>query len=144
MKGTVGFWRANRTRRSVPAQCAFLTLWVLAVAAVLIPLAYRTSGTAGVIAAASAALVCYGSATLALLLTDRFRGPDLAVIGLLVGMFCRTGLPLVIALVIHLRTKALSEAGLPVYLLVFYLLCLAVETRLSLPDDGRTSAAKIS
>ena len=144
MKGTVGFWRASRARRSVPARFAFLTLCVLAVAALLIPLAYRLSGMAGVVAAASGALVCYAGAALALLLADRFRGPDLAALALLVGMFCRTGLPLMTALVIHLRTKALSEAGLPVYVLVFYLLCLAVETWLSLPEDGRTSAAKMS
>ena len=79
-----------------------------------------------------------------LLLSDRLRGPDLAALALLLGMFCRTGLPLMMAVVIHLRTKVLSEAGLPVYLLVFYLLCLAVETWLSLPEQGRTSAADVN
>ena len=108
----VGFWRASRARRSVPARCAFLALWVLALAAPLIPLAYRLSGVPGAVAAASGALVCYVGAALALLLTDRLRGPDLAAFALLIGMLCRTGLPLVTALVIHLRTKAFIEAGL--------------------------------
>ena len=144
MKGTDGFWRRSAAPQSVWVRCAILGLGVLAVAAFLIPLSFQLDGTSGVAAATAAALVCYTGAALALLLGDRFRGPDLAVVGLLVGMFCRTGLPLATALVIHLRTTALSEAGLPIYLLVFYLFCLAVETWLSLPDAGRqTSAAKM-
>lgn len=146
MRGTVSFsfWRGSRARRSISARCALLALSVLLVAALVVPLAYRSSGVPGVVAAALAALICFAGAAAALLLNDRLRGPDLAAPALLLGMLCRTGLPLVTALVIHLRAKELSEAGLPICLLIFYLLCLAVETWLSLPEEGRTSAANVN
>ena len=144
MKGTEVFWRRSPAQQSVWARCALLGLGVLAVAAFLSPLSFQLDGTSGVVAAIAAALVCYTGAALALLLGDRFRGPDLAIVGLLVGILCRTGLPLATAGVIHLLSKTLTDAGLPIYLLVFYLFCLAVETWLSLPDAGRqTSAAKM-
>ena len=50
------------------------------------------------------------------------------------------GIPLVGALVFHLQGGVLAEAGLLVYLVVFYPVSLGVETYLSLPPTGPTRA----
>lgn len=129
MKGRVATIRAW----GVPAQLWLLAAVVVAVYALVAPVAYWVTGMAGLVATAAAAGVCWIGAAGALAVSRAFRGPNRALHGVLCGMLLRTGLPLVSALVLQLSIDALADAHLLVYFLVFYPITLLVETILSLP-----------
>ena len=84
-------------------------------------------------AALVAALVCWFGSTAALVLTAISRGPQGALISLLVGMLFRMGLPLLAGIWLTRSSPALAEAGVFGAILVFYLVTLVVETLLVLP-----------
>lgn len=104
-------------------------LWLLAV------VGWGLSGWPGVAAVAVAGGICWASGSVALLASHACRQPDHFLLGVLLGMLTRMGVPLAFGLVIHLRRGPLTEAGFLYYLLVFYLCVLAVETVLSLPPE---------
>ena len=99
------------------------------------------SGVMGLLAAGTAAAVCLIGAIGALIASDHFRGPSRALHGLAWSMAARTGLPLLLALVLRLQRGALFKAGAVYYVLVFYFVALAVEMPLSLPVGTRTKDA---
>ena len=101
--------------------------------------ALRDGGSVGFVAVGVAGGICWGSASGAMLMSRYLQslGATLAVI--LVPMALRTGVPLLLALAIRLRGQGLVDAGLVYYLLVFYLVAMAVEVPLSLPRAGRAS-----
>ena len=92
--------------------------------------------TGGIAAATLAAGVCLASASAALLMSRWLHNPANGVAGMLLPMVARTGLPLLLALIVRLRGQGLVEAGLVYYLVGFYLLALAVEVPMSLPRVG--------
>jgi hypothetical protein len=51
---------------------------------------------------------------------------------ILFGMLSRTLIPLVLGVLLHAKVPVLAEGGMIFYLLVFYLLTLALETALLL------------
>ena len=105
--------------------------------AAVAPVANAVSGPAGLAAAAVAAGLCLTGAGLALAASRRFREPDNAWQGVLIGMLLRMGVPLLSALPIQFCGGRLAEAGVLVYLVVFYPVTLFVETALSVPLKDR-------
>ena len=112
--------------------CLWLTLALAAVFPAFAAFGFVQSGAMGIAAAAVAALVCWVGASAALLLVGLFRAPEQALVGLLLGMFFRMGLPLGAALLLSLQGGALVEAGVMYMLILNYLLALVLETLLSL------------
>jgi hypothetical protein len=127
-------WAESAGRR-LAFRGGVLGLAVAALAAVLLPVAGLMDGRAGVGAAAAAAAVCVAGAASALGISHLLRGPELALPSLLLGMAARTGLPLLLAMVIQFRGGPLADAGFLYYLLVFYPVTLSLETILSLPPN---------
>ena len=111
--------------------CVILTVVVVAALPVCGFWMFHRAGTAGIVASLVGAVVCWLFATIALVVTHRFRGANNAVTGLLVAMLARTGGPLVCALLLTNNSRSLAEGGIFQAILLFYLLTLAVETYLS-------------
>ena len=105
------------------------------------PLAYEISGPRGPLAAAVAAAVCLAGAVAAVVAASLFRGPSAGLYSLAMGMLARTILPLFAGVVLTMNVAWLKSAGMIVYLLVFYLATLAVETALLVAQisDGAKS-----
>ena len=133
----MGTWFANLRNRSLPARGAFLGLVMLGMYALVAPVAGYCGGSAGLWAAATAAVLCLAGAGLALVISQALRSPKHALYGMLLGMAARMGVPLAFALACHLHGGALAEAGLLYYLLALYPVTLAIETALSLPGGDR-------
>lgn len=114
-------------------------LWLTAaVIGLLVPagsIGFAYAGPWGLIAAGVAAIVCWFAASLALALAAFVSGPNAALAVMLLGMAIRMSLPL--GMFFWLRQYAeLTQAGFVLQLGLFYLLMLAVETWLMLPDVG--------
>jgi hypothetical protein len=124
---------ANLRSLGLGGRLAVLTLLMLLLYLAAAPVAWTTSGGAGLLAAGTAGATCLIGAVAALSLSNCFRGPWRALHGVLLSMAARTGLPLLLALALVLERGALFRAGGVYYLLVFYFAALAVETPLSLP-----------
>lgn len=123
---------------------ARLGILAASVAALLLAVggaAWAFQGPAGAFAAGLAAVVCLAGAALALGASWWLADPSQALANILVGATLRMGVPLGIALAVHLHGGPLAKGGLLYYLLVFYPVTLGIETVLSLPhrasDAGR-------
>ena len=68
--------------------------------------------------------------------------PSQAIANVLVGMMLRMGMPLGVALAVHLRGGLLAGGGFLYYLLLFYPVTLGVETALTLPRSGGAAGRK--
>ena len=84
----------------------------------------------GIFTAGVALFVCFACGLLSMLVTDPLRQPKSALQHLLLSTGIRTGIPLVLLMVIYLRPGPMTEAGFVYYLLTFYLVSLLVETGL--------------
>jgi hypothetical protein len=91
---------------------------------------YARHGGTGIISATIAVLVCLIASSLALVITV-WAGPQGGVGGLLLSLFCRTGLPLIAGLLLTQLNHALARAGVFGMILICYLVTLAAETVLS-------------
>jgi hypothetical protein len=141
----MGTWWVNLRSRSLAARAVFLGLFVAGFFALLAPLVAWWRGAAGVGAAAVAAAACLAGAGTALLVSDRLPRAQHALVGLLLAMGARMGIPLALAAGCLVCGGALVEAGVLFYLLIFYPLTLGVETALSLaPPAPRVPGSKVS
>ena len=132
--------RLDRLRNAaLPLQSAVLALVVVVVFGLVAPVAGSLKGVAGLTAAAVAAALCLAGAGVALLASRLPRGPNGAMVGMLLGMTARMGIPLGVGFLFHIRGGPLAEAGLLYYLLAFYPITLALETWLSLPASQPAS-----
>lgn len=122
--------RADNPVPSLAWSSGVLAAATLGCCAVAGPAAFLLSGRMGLGAACLAALSCYLGATGALLLAHWFRGPKNLLPRVLGGMFLRMTVPLAAVLGVQLTRSPLAEAGFVYYLLMFYLVTLAVETGL--------------
>lgn len=130
---------------SRPTGFAARWLWLSGVAFIaLVPAAligFSSAGPAGVTAAGTAAAVCWFAASVALCLAALVQGPQAALATLVFGLVFRMGFPLAMFAWLR-RFSELTDAGFVWQLAFFYLLMLAVETWLTLPDlSQRTSAS---
>lgn len=96
----------------------------------------------GILAAATAAVVCLVGAEAALLITIWFRDTEMKIPSVLLGTIFRTGIPLVFGMLAYYAGGPLAEAGLFGMILVYYLLTLAVETILAVQLVSKTSTYK--
>jgi hypothetical protein len=122
----------NPRNRGVAARLGLLATTMGLALAAAAPVAMRRGGLVGIEAAATAALLCFGGAILALIVVDRLRTPNGALMGLWIGLMLRTVAPFVAGMAIHLHGGPLAQAGLVWYLLAFYPIAIAVGTILSL------------
>jgi hypothetical protein len=84
------------------------------------------------LASAVAASVCLVASSLALVVTAYGTGGRQgAVGGILLGLFCRTGLPLIVGLLVIHGSQALARANVFGMILIYYLVTLVAETVLS-------------
>ena len=98
----------------------------------VVPVAWVISGAEGVAAAVAGAFLCFSGGLLALVWNLAFSGPKLLVVRILGGMLPRMGVPLLGGLVLQITVEPLAEAGVLIYLLIFYPALLSLETWLSL------------
>ena len=93
--------------------------------------AHAKFGPTGGLAAALAAVICYLAALGALLVAAFTAGRPSGATGALLGIGLRTGIPLIAAIGVPAIEPRLGAAGFFPLVLSFYLICLAVETVLS-------------
>ena len=128
------FFRLRNARLTV--QLAALLVAVLCVYAVVAPIAGRLEGGLGVAAAAIAAGLCLAGAGVSLAAANVLGARDRVLRGMLIGIIARMIIPLGFGVGLHFYSRPLAEAGLLVYLLVFYPVTLAVDTALALPGGN--------
>ncbi len=129
-------------RLNLPLACLTLALIVAAVLAIVSHFESVRHGAVGVAAAALAAGVCWLSCTVALIVAAATpRKSTDAVVGTLVAMSLRMGLPLIVGMVFDLSGGPLAAVGVFRLIVVFYLVTLAAETTLSLCLKERATRA---
>jgi len=133
----MGSWFQDLQRRGLGYRAAVLGLPVLVLYLLVAPIALYVSGAMGLIAGAIGAFVCLLGAIIALVIQDVVGRVADPVSSVLVGMAARMGLPLAVALVLHISRGPLAQAGVLYYFLVFYPVTLTVETALSLPPPQK-------
>ncbi len=102
------------------------------------PVAWVISGAEGVAAAVAGAFLCFSGGLLSLVWNLAFPGPKLLIVRVLGGMLPRMGVPLMGGIVLQITVEPLAEAGVLIYLLVFYPALLSIETWLSLSSLDTT------
>ena len=124
--------------------CVILSLSVVFAFPVVGYFAYLRGGVDGVKSAGVAALVCWVAATAALLVSGSVKQSPSGVAGILLASALRFGLPLAAAILLQSGGGNFAEAGFLSWIVLFYLITLAVETTLSLllqrnqnQSDGR-------
>lgn len=144
-------------RLSLPVACSILAAAMAPAGALAGWSAYARHSTAGLQAALLAAVTCWLSATVALILAGLLAGTPQAISGILGGTLVRLAGPLLVTAGCAASHSPLSAAGMFGYMVVFFLYALAIETVLLIglvrsssslaprrsvlsPSDGRQSA----
>src|SRR5436190_18262854 len=112
--------------------CLALTAVVLVALLIVGGVVGSTRGMSGVLAASTAAAICWFGSTIALVLAGFLSRSNQGVQGHLLGVFFRLGLPLVTGMILQRAGGPLAEAGVFGLIVVFYLITLVAETLLSL------------
>jgi hypothetical protein len=128
-------WR-KIVQLSGPRRALLLTALMLVLGAAMAPLAWLRAGSVGLVAETVAGGLSLAGALAALAVFARFSRPDQVLYAVAGGMLLRTGLPLAIAALLYLSVPQLAEADLLLYLIVFYLPALALETVLIAAQAG--------
>jgi hypothetical protein len=140
-----GFWFQRLGQLTLLQRVAVVLLVMVVAYGAVGPLAWYCSGSAGAVAAAVALLFCLLGGLVALVLSDVFRGPQMVLQRVLLGTLLRMGIPLGMTLMVYVRGGPLVEAGFAYYVVVFYLVMLAVETVMLVPDcRGPQARARLS
>ena len=119
-----------------PRRALLLAALTLVLGLAMAPLAWFRAGSTGLAAEAAAAGLSLVGALAALAVFARFSRPDQVMYALAGGMVLRTALPLFAAAALYSSQPRLAEADLLPYLIVFYLLALALETVLIAAQAG--------
>lgn len=125
-------WLTKHGPRSVTACLVCLALVLILAALPALWLAGVQHGAAGWQAVVVAAAVCGLAGSLALATAAIFRRPAVVMYALGLGMLFRIGLPLGVGTALDATGGPLAQAGVFGWIVVFFLLTLAVETLLSL------------
>ena len=117
-------------------RCTWQGILVLIVVVLLVWLGtgyfgYSKFGTAGVITAGVAGLLCFAAASAALIVAALTANTPNALSGILLGIFLRTAAPLLLTILLMQAFKPLADTGLMGMVLVNYLVVLAAETLLA-------------
>lgn len=129
----------------LPAACTMLAVAVGAAGGVVVLVEHGRYGILSAAAVGVAALTCWLSATAALLLAGRLAGTRWCIQGVMAAGFVRFMLPLMVVAASALVQGPLSRAGLFGYMVMFFLLAMAIETFLLVGvirgSGGRAAAA---
>jgi hypothetical protein len=126
--------RLRRLRnRGLLFSTALLGLITFAALAVAWPIIAHFGGSASTTRAAVAALLCLVGAEGALVVGRALRGPENALLSLMLGMTLRTGIPMIFAIFLHFGGNPLANVEFLYYLGGFYAITLTVGVYLSLP-----------
>ncbi|MBN2578247.1 MAG: hypothetical protein JXB10_04580 [Pirellulales bacterium] len=99
--------------------------------------AWEHSRKAGLQAVVAAGGLCLLGALLALPCTILAKNPKFALLGALLGMAIRSGIPLGFGIGLHFLYSPLAKTGFLYYLVVFYIPLLALETYWSVPSRDK-------
>jgi hypothetical protein len=108
-----------------------LSAALLAVSFIAGPVAYDRHGTAGAWAVGVALGVCWATGTAALAIIRLTRAAGRATHGLLLSMLVRMAVPMIVGAALDQRGGPLAAAGVFGWIVVYYLVMLAVESLLS-------------
>jgi hypothetical protein len=133
------FSRLRNARLAV--QLAVLAVIVVCVYAVVAPIAGWLNGGLGVAAAAISAGLCLTGAGVALTAANALGARGRVLGGMLIGMIARMVIPLGFGVGLYFYSRPLAEAGLLVYLLVFYPVTLGMETALAIPGSNSAGSS---
>ena len=112
-------------------RCVLLCLGSVGAAALLAPLAGWMAGSKGLLALAVATAACLAGAVGGEIAGAIFVKRSEALFRLLVGMLLRLAVPLAVLVVLVMRAHELVAAGAAYYLIVQYMVVLAVESWLA-------------
>jgi len=124
--------------------CAVLAAVVWLAFPIAAYFAHVQRGVPGVVAVAIAAVVCWLASTAALVVTSRYSATKSAATGVFLGMFLRTGVPILSAIVLTSSSRELAQGGVFGAFVVFFLLTLSVETVLVMRIINRVRGASKS
>jgi hypothetical protein len=129
----VGRWIYGLPSKNLPTRLAALAILILLSWGGVIFAIPGNRGGVGMAAASLAAGVCLASSAAALWISEMVDNSPNALMGVVLPMVSRVGLPLSLAAAVRLFGQGLVEAGFVYYLIGFYLLALMVELPMSLP-----------
>ncbi|MCA9102566.1 MAG: hypothetical protein R3C10_27915 [Pirellulales bacterium] len=109
-------------------QSVLLFALLLLAAALTAPVGWYLDGTSGLIAALLASLFCLAGGLATLAACRLCPSEHRALFAVAIGMLLRTSIPLVLALAVRGLVPGVFAAGLLYFVLIDYLVCLAVET----------------
>ncbi len=115
---------------TLAVQLATLLAIVLCVFVMVAPIAVHFHGGLGIAAAAISAALCLTGAGVALVAANGARSTDHVLRAMLIGIIARMVIPFGFGAGLYFSSQPLAEAGILVYLLVFYPVTLVVETAL--------------
>jgi len=121
------FWRESSYLRSA----TWLTCAIAALLVLLMPFALWNSGAVGAFEVLVAAVICLLPGLIALWFTSHAGDTNQVLFSLLFSMGLRLLPPLVICLALSLRSTGAEYFSFICYLLLFYMVTLALETYLS-------------
>lgn len=134
------FFSFRRLRRcSFPIRLAVLAGSTFLLLLVVSPLAFVTSGTAGLIAAGFAALACFVGTGIALWIAEFFGKSGATLASLLFGAIVRLSTPFAALWAVWFLASQYIDAGFVFYLPGFYVVTLWMEIMLSLPITDKES-----
>ena len=130
------WWTQQVARWGLWGRLSSLAFVLLVSYAVSVPVAWYSGRSFGVMTAGVALAFCLLGGSLALLVSEFFRGSGRMVAEVLLGGGLRMGLPLGMFAIVYVQGGALVDAGLAYYLIVFYLVMLTFETLMLFPQGG--------
>ncbi len=140
MSQIVENWTSKLSSGRLAPNSAVLASALILVLMLTLPVAYWLQGVRGLIECSVASLLCLLPSLLALAVSHRFLGTPHAMGAILSGMALRSMPPLLVCLVLALKTTGLEKMHFVSYLLLFYMVALAVETFLSVTMLNRKQA----
>ena len=111
----------------------YLALGMLLVFAVAGSIGFWLRGPSAIAAAAVAGSVCWLGAALAVWIHARLSTPNCAILALGLAMSVRMGLPMILLVCLYFCRGGLDKTRVIYYVLVFYLVALALDTWLAIP-----------
>jgi hypothetical protein len=113
------------------AQAASMTLVIASLCLVSLPIAISVSGADGIVAAFLAAAIVSVASAAGIAIGGFCCGKHEAIMKLLLGMVVRMLVPLVACVLMLMLSPRMTDAGFALYVLVFYLLALPIETAMA-------------
>ena len=113
------------------AQAASMTLVIANLCLVSLPVAISVSGADGIVAASLAAVIVSVASATGIAIGGLCCGKHEAIMRLLLGMVIRMLVPLVACAAVLVLSQRMTNAGFALYVLVFYLLALPIETAMA-------------